>query len=216
MTFQTKQRLPDPHGMIAQVRARLNKKCAVRQSQFCDYIISMRMQGIPFRDIEAWLIEQGEIFRISAPTLWRNFKEAKIKVNLTYAEEMIENLGGQINIDLVREMSQNILTQKQRLDKMVRAEDRRRQIPGSENYIDKRIRQEMQAHTEMMAKLHTMLQKAPAEAADIAEQTINKMREQGVKLTPDASAVITDLILNDEIQIGPNELLTSSRPRYQN
>lgn len=210
----TQQRLPDPHGLIARIRARLNKKCAVRVSPFCDYIISMRMQGIPYREIEDWLLEKGEQYRISQATIWRNFKQAKIEVKLTYAEEMLEKMGGVINIDLVREMSQNILTQKTRLDRLVRAEENRRKTPGSENYVDKRIRQEMQMMNDMLAKLHAMLEKAPADAAAAAEEEIRRMDQQGVGLTEEAASVLTDMILNNEIMVGAHDLLPATKTRH--
>jgi hypothetical protein len=68
------QKLPDPHGMIARVRARLPKNCSVRLSKYCDHIIAMRMQGLPFHQIETWLTEQGEAQRIPATTIWRNLQ----------------------------------------------------------------------------------------------------------------------------------------------
>lgn len=210
----TQQRLPDPHGLIGRIRARLNKKCAIRVSPFCDYIISMRMQGIPFRDIEAWLIEQGDQYRISAATIWRNFKQSKIEVKLTYAEEMLEKMGGVINLDLVREMSQNIITQKQRVDRLVRGEENRRKQAGSENYVDKRIRQEMQLMNDMIAKLHSMLEKAPGDAAAAAEEELRRMDQAGIGITEDAASLLTDMILNNEISVGAHDLLGSTKTRH--
>lgn len=212
------QRLPDPHGLIARIRTRLNKKCGVRQSPFCDVIISMRMQGVPFRDIEAWLIEQGPHFRISAPTLCKNFKTAKMEVKLTYAEEMLERMGGVINLDLVREASQNIITQKERVDRLVRRE-RVIQTEGTGDgpnpaYLDKRIRGEMDLLNTMIRQLHYMLEKTPDAVRREAKETLNAMENQDLKLTDDAAKVITDMIINDELLVGPSELLPSGQTRH--
>jgi hypothetical protein len=212
MSSIKRQVLPDPHGMIARVRARLNKKCAIRQSPFCDVIISMRLQAIPFRDIEKWLIEQGQEYRISSPTIFRNFKQSKIQVNLTWAEEMLENLGGQVNIDIIREMSQNIYMQKQRVDALVRVEQEKRK--SNPAFSDKRIRQELTIQNDMLTKLHAMLVKIPGEATNKMEEDIKKMEKEGIGLTEDAAHVLTDLIINGDIVIGLNDLLPSPTTRH--
>lgn len=206
------QRLPDPHGLIARIRSRLNKKCAVRVSPFCDVIISMRMQGVPFRDIEAFLIEQGSEYRIAAPTICKNFKATRMEVKLTYAEEMLEKMGGAINLDLVREMSQNIITQKERVDRLVRRE-KTIQIKGlngqqpNPGYLDKRVHREMDLLNGMISRLHTILEKAPEEVRRENEEAVRNMQGQGLTLTDDAAKVITDMIINGELMVGPSELL---------
>lgn len=208
-----KQKLPDPLNLIGRIRARLNPKCAVRQSPFCDYIISMRMQGVPFREIEEWLISKGKRFRISAPTLCKNFKNTKIKVNLTYAEEMLENAGGVIKLDLVREMSQNIITQKQRVDRLVRREAEIQQGIGGHfqearpAYSDKRIRGEMEMMNGMIAKLDSMLKALPEEEARAAEERAKKMENQKISMSEDAESVLTDMILGGELALGPLDML---------
>ena len=140
-------KLADPHGMIARIRRSLNPNCAVRLSPYCDVLISMRMQNIPYLQMEKFLIEQGkeknENYRISAPTLYRNFMKTKLNIELPYAEELAERWGGRIDLDLVRELSGQILIQRQRVDKLVRREQQmQRKTPG---YHDKRIRAEQDA-----------------------------------------------------------------------
>lgn len=203
---QVRHKIPDPSGIIAKIRARLNPKCGIRLSPYCDVIISMRLQAVPFRDIEAWLMKQGDQFRLSAPTIFRNFKQAKVPVKLTYAEEMLGNLGGQVELDLVRELSQNIWTQKERIDMLVRAEKRKREATGSEGYVDKRIRAEMAVHNDMMSKLHTILSNAPKNAQTAEDLEVRKMEGQ-VFFTDDALSVLRDMILGGEIQVGPNDIL---------
>ena len=162
MTRQV-QRLPDPHGMIARIKARMNRNCAVRISPYCEVIVSMRMQGINFRSIEEWLIEQGPEHRISAATLCRNLKQSKMVVELNKAEELAEQWGGRIDLDLVREISGQILLQRKRVDKL-QVREEKRQAGGEINYLDKRIRQERALLVEMVKTLFSMM-KTPLEAA---------------------------------------------------
>jgi len=212
MATVKRQVLPDPHGLIGRVRSRLNKACAIRQSPFCDVIISMRLQAIPYRDIEKWLIEQGQEYRISAPTIFRNLKETKVQVNLSWAEEMIEKMGGTVTIDIIREMSQNIYTQKQRVDTLVRNEKEKQKVNPA--YSDKRVRQEMVVQNDMLTKLHAMLAKVPGSAVDKMEEDIKKLEQNGIGLTQDASDVLTDLIINGDIVIGVNDLLPPPSARH--
>lgn len=209
-----RQRVPDPHGLIANVRARLNKKCAVRISPFCDYIIAMRMQGVPYKDVERWLVEQGQEYRISAATIWRNLKRTKMHVRLTRIEEKLEAHGSVINLDIIREMSQNILVQKERIDQMVRTEAERRKQPNFENYIDKRIRQEMALMTDMVSKLHNMSRNTGEEALEEIKKALAEMDEPESNVTADAAALIVDLILNDEISVGAEFLVPGSNTRH--
>jgi hypothetical protein len=196
-------RLVDPTGIIKRTRARLNKQCAVFKSPYCDYVISMAMQGVPYRDIEKWLIEQGEEHRISAPTIWRNLNQTGLQVNLTRAEEKLQKYGEVLNLDLIREMSQNIVTQKERVDRLVRGEEERRKQKGSENYADRRVHQEMALLHTMTKDLHTMLQRVPEDAVAAAEQELRKLESGAINLSADAASVLQDMILNNEITIGP-------------
>lgn len=207
--MQPKQKLPDPLGMIARVRNKLNPACAVRKSPFCDYIISMRMQSVPYREIEAWLIEQGSEYRISSPTVFKNFKKVKLETRLTYAEEMLEKAGGFIKLDLVRELSQNIITQKARVDRLVRGEEKRREQQNYENYVDRRIRGEMELLNRMCRDLDDMLRKVPDEVARQNAEALKKMDDQGIPMSEDAQRVLADLILKGEIALSPSDLLTA-------
>jgi len=204
-----KFRLPDPLGMIDRIKRRLNKKCAVRISPYCDYIISMKMQKVPDREIEEWLIQQGgKEARISAVTIWRNFKSVKLDVKLTYAEEMLDKTGGFVNLNLIREQSQVILVQKERVDHLVRMErQRQEQSPG---YTDKRLRFEMELFTMMMKELNIMLQRVPEETAAAAKDAMDRLEARGVHVTEDATQVLTDMILNNEITVSADELFAGA------
>jgi hypothetical protein len=198
-------KLADPEGLIARVRSRLNPQCAVRLSPYCDVIIAMRMQGVDFRGIEKWLLQQGDQFRIPPATLHRNLRATKLQVNLTYAEEMLERMGGQVDIDLVTEMSKTVWTQKQRVDLLVRDEQTRRAQPGSESYMDRRIRHELEVYNELLRALHTVLQEAPIKARQAAEAEQQRLDSQGITATKDALVVLRDLILNDELRMGGSD-----------
>ena len=152
------QKLPDPHGMIARIRSRMSKRCAVRVSTFCDIIISMRMQGIPYRQIEAWLIEQGDEHRISAATILRNLTKTKLKVELSYAEELAEKWGERIDLDHARELAGQIIAQRQRVDKMQRLEIERQELNA--RYFDRRLKGERELLSKMIKDI-AMMMKSP-------------------------------------------------------
>lgn len=205
------QKLPDPHGFIRRIKGKLNKRCAVRQSPFCDVIISMRMQGVPFRDIETFLVDQGEGYRISSPTICKNFKQTRMEVKLTYAEEMLEKMGGIINLDLIREASQNIILQKERVDRLVRREEII-QTKGMNDqkanpaYLDRRVKGELELLNNMIRQLHAMLEKTSS-GENVDPEVLNKMEAQELHMTEDVAQVLADMIINDELVVGPVELL---------
>ena len=62
----------DSKGIMARAKARMPVDCAVRKSQYCDEILSLRLQGFSYRKIEEWLREKGRQFAIPAATLCRN------------------------------------------------------------------------------------------------------------------------------------------------
>lgn len=194
--------------MIAAIRARMNPKCAVRESMYCDTIIAMRLQNVPYRDIEDWLMEKGDRHRIAASTICKNLTKIKMKplVKTTYAEEMIERLGGVINVDPIREMQQNIFTQKQRVDHLVRREQEQRKLKNFENYSDKRIVRELTIYQKMLVDLHTVLNKLPEEAlaAMMATKTLS---EKPVQLSPAAEATLVDMLLSGEITMDPERVV---------
>jgi len=215
MNAEPRKKLADPVGMIARIRNKLVKQGAVRRSPFCDYIISMRLQGVPYLDIERWLIQQGPEYRISAPTICKQLNATKLNVDLTYAEKMLEDKGEFVEINLVREMSNNIITQKLRLDQLVKSEQKKRQESGFENYSDRRIRGEMMVMNDLIRNLHEILAKMPAEAAAAAKSAAEDAAKH-LDISPDAEALLVDLIVNDEIKYlgADSELLKAGSPPY--
>lgn len=188
--------LVDPHGMIANVRRRLSKQCAVALSPFCDSIIAMRMQGVPLRDIEKWLIEQGQESRIPASTIFRNLKNVKIDVKLPLAEEIAERWGGAIDIDMARELSGQVLIQRERIDKLVRRElDQQKTNLG---YHDKRIHREQEMLVSLVAQLRQLV-KDPDEALKERQRLDKERHEESMVLTPEALNVIRGLILSGQM-----------------
>lgn len=155
-----RQHLADPLNYIARIRARMPKNCGVRQSEYCDFIISLRMQGYSYYKIRDWLIQRGPEHAISVPTLARHLGRAlkKQEVALTYIEEQAEKWGGRQDLDLAKELASQILTQKDRIDAMVRAEkDRQKESP---RYVNGHIRREMETmskYMELAVSLQRML-----------------------------------------------------------
>jgi hypothetical protein len=207
-------RLVDPQGMITRIRAKLNPKCAVRLSPYCDVIISMRMQGVELRQIEKWLIEQGDQFRIPANTIHRCLQRTNLPVKLTYAEEMLEKLGGQVDVNLVNEMSKNVWIQKQRVDQMVRDEQTRRAQPNNETYTDRRVRHELEVYNMLLQALHTVLQEAPVKAQQAAKAEQQRLDSQGIAASKDALVVLRDLILNNELVLGGSDVIPPSPTKH--
>jgi len=194
------QKLPDPQGMIARVRGRMSKNCAVRLSIYCDIIISMRMQGIAYRQIEAWLIEQGDEYRISSATILRNLKKTKLQVELPYAEEMAERWGERIDLDYARELAGQVVAQRQRVDKMQRHEIDY-QTNKNPRYFDKRLKPERELLTTMIKTLAAMM-KTPLEAAQEALGAQALMGAIGFQMSEDAKGILKDLLISGELKYG--------------
>lgn len=193
------QKLPDPHGMIARVKGRMSKNCSVRISLYCDIIISMRMQGIPYRQIEAWLIDQGDEHRISASTLYRNLTKTKLKVDLPYAEELAEKWGERIDLDHARELAGQIIAQRKRVDKLQRLEEELQK--HNQRYFDRRLKPERELLMNMIKTMAAMM-KSPLEAAQEAMEAGALMGAIGFSMTEDATTVLKDMLLSGELQYG--------------
>lgn len=201
MTTQI-QKLPDPHGMISRIKSRLPRNCAVARSPYCEVIISMRMQGIDFRSIEKWLIEQGDEFRISSPTICKNLLRTKLSVELPYAEELAEKWGGRIDLDLARELAGQVIAQRKRVDLMQRQEEEKQK--HNKRFFDKRLRQERDTLVEMTKTLHSMM-KSPLDAANEALAASGLLTGLNLSLSADATAVLKDLLLSGEMQFGETD-----------
>lgn len=202
---------PDPQGMIARVRSRLPKDCSVRKSSYCDHIIAQRLQGIPYHAIEKWLSEKGKESRISAATIWRNFKATKIRITLPYAEELAEQWGGTIDMDLARELTRQVLTQRQRVDHMVVQEAvKRRTAPL---YTNKYIRAEMETLNNLIANLSKMM-KNPVEAADERIKAAGMLKKVvgDMDMTEEAEASLVEMILSGALTLGGTDEGSPSKP----
>jgi len=193
------QKLPDPLGIIKRIKARLSVNCAVKKSPFCEIIISMRLQGIDYRSIEKWLIDQGEEYRISSPTIFRNLKNTKLEVTLPYAEELAEKWGGRIDLDHIRELSGQVLAQRKRLDRLQRREEEHQ--VDRPHYFDRRIRQERELLTNMIKALGSLI-KSPLELADEARAAEAYSALNTLKLSDDAVAVLKDMLISGELSYG--------------
>lgn len=193
------QPLPDPAGMISRIKSRLAMNCAVKNSPFCEVIISMRMQGVDYRAIEKFLRDQGEEHRISSVTIWRNLKGTKLKVELPYAEELAEKWGGRIDIDLARELTGQILAQRNRVDDLQRKEIETQKLKP--HFHDKRIVKERMALADLVKSLHSMM-KSPLEAANEAIAASEMNRATQPNLTAEGEAAIRELILSGQLRLG--------------
>lgn len=191
-------------GMIARIRSRMSPNCAVRLSPYCDVIISMRMQGVPYRDIESWLVKQGEEHRVSAPTIWRNFKQTKLQVELPYAEELAERWGGRIDLDVVRELAGQIISQRKRIDRLLRLEEEKQKT--SLGYHDKRIRGERETMVMMLRSLQAMMA-SPEEAAKEGMRADQMARPLEIAdMSEDVLSLLRDALLSGELKISEPDL----------
>lgn len=193
-------KLPDPHGMISRIRSRLPVNCSIRKSPFCDHIIGMRLQGISYHQIEDFLIEQGKEFRIPSSTIWRNFEATKLKIEIPYGEELKERWGGQFDLDMAKELGNQILVQRQRINQMVRHEqDRKAANPG---FYNKAIRAEMETMNSLVRNLREMM-KSPEEAVRerVEADRLNAAASPDFEVQDDAAKFLTDLILKGEVSV---------------
>jgi hypothetical protein len=105
-------------------------------------------------------------------------------------------------------MAGQILTQKKRIDTMVRSESERRKKVGSENYADKRIRAEMDTMAAMVKTLHSMM-KNPLEAADEALRATNSLANAlKLNISDAAEKSLTEMILTGNIKVGGEDDIT--------
>ncbi len=191
ITTATAGRFPDPGGMIARARASLKPNCQVRKSPYCDQIIAMRMQAVSYRDIETFLGDQGTQYTIPSATIHRNFKSCKLAVSLTKAEEMAEQWGGGIDLDLVREMMDQALIQKKRIDHLVRHEGKKQlKDPG---YSDRRIGNEMLIFQNLVKVVEPFLQTPDEGLASLHNGDVT------IELNEDAEALIVSMLLNGDM-----------------
>lgn len=204
-------KLPDPQGMISRIKAKLPRNCSVRKSPFCEHIIGMRMQGISYHSISAFLLSQGEQYRIPATTIWRNIEATKLKIELPYAEELKERWGGSIDLSAAVEIANQILVQRGRIDKMVRYEESRREkTPG---FYNKSIRAEMETLNNMVRTYQAMMED-PRDAVKKrveADQALNWGVPEAT-LEGETAAVLTDMILRDELKIGEPNAVGQNKP----
>jgi hypothetical protein len=195
-------RLPDPQGMIARIKRRLKPNCSVAVSPYCETLIAMRMQSVAFLEMEKWLVQRGPEFRIPSATLCRNFKDAKAVIDMPLAEELAEQWGGSFDFNTTRMLAGQILIQRKRVDRMVRNEQKRQE--ESPNYMDRRIRAEMETLT-IMTKNYNQMLKSPVEAARDMEEIEEKASQQEVSLSPEALEAVTGMILSGKIKVGKGE-----------
>lgn len=196
------ERLPDPHGFITRIKAKLKPNCSVRTSPYCDVIIAMRMQGIPFDRIKEWLEERGAEYSIPASTIHRNLKETDLVIELPYAEEVASKWGQRIDMDPVRELLGQSLVQRRRIDSLVRAEEAEKKT--NPRYHDKRIRGEMEVFDKMVRTLHVLSNKTMAHLiGSMGEQAKeDEVKANSLTMSSDAMKLISEMILDGELTMG--------------
>ena len=120
-------------------------------------------------------------------------------VELPLAEELAERWGGNIDLDLARELSGQIVLQRTRLDKMHRGELEMQK--SNTRYFDKRIGPEQERLESLIKTLHSMM-KSPLEAAKERTAADAEAGSRDLKLSDDAGKLLTQLILDGEISLG--------------
>lgn len=196
----------DSEGRIAKIKARMARDCAVRKSKYCDHIIALRMAGRSFYKIKDWLYDQDPEAIISVPTLSRNLKKAfrAEDAHLDFAQELAEKWGGDLSVDLERELEAQILTQRRRIDVQVRAEAQRQATrPG---YRNATLRQEMETLATLLdqyTRLKGIGQSRPNSSIspDIPMQNQPKVEPGTPVLDQQSSAALVDMILTGKIKV---------------
>lgn len=196
--------LADPHGIIAKIRARMSRDCAVRRSPYCDHVIAKRLQGISYTKIRDWLWDQNPDLAIPVPTLARNLAKAvKLsEMDQSVAEQIAEMWGGSLEFDLERTIAGQALVQRQRIDDMVKAEKERKKVKSG--YMNPRIRQEMETLSSLLAQLERIKGARDKEEAGKEILTGKEVEESEIgKITmdKDGEQALTELILQGRLKI---------------
>ena len=169
----------DPYGTIKHVRDQLPKGSKVRKSKYCDLIIAWRMQSYTLQEIQAELAKREE--EISLGALSTAFKGVQFTEEIRYTTELAEKMGGQLELDHVKELAHTIFLQTRRVGQMVRDEaishapNPLTGAPATKRY-NNNIRREMEVLAHMIAQYHAIL-KTPVEMAEemvAAEQVLTE------------------------------------------
>jgi len=129
----------DAEKKIQAIVNSLPRRGSVRTSPYCADVISMRLRGHTYREIEDWLASKGEEYRIPAGTLNRVFLNTPIAESEFIWITEIESRGGSLELDLSGELKKQIYLQRLRINTLAKREiNKRVQIP---DYVDKRIQQ---------------------------------------------------------------------------
>lgn len=184
---------PDPLGKIQRTRDALHSRSAVRRSKYCDFIITLRLQGNTYREIEAKLKEFGPEHRISAPTIWRNLAAAGV-VDEAEQATRIDEFGGNLDFDPVAELRKQIYIQKTRISYLLGQERARRLASPKSPFHDPRIRDEMAALTSMMRTLREM--------TTSPDMTPDPKKFGAVKLPKDAEDLIIAALMKKHVPTG--------------
>jgi hypothetical protein len=203
------QELPDPQGFIKKIRDSLKPECAVARSPFCDHIISQRMQKVPFKRIEEWLSNQGngdENFRITASSLCKNFKDTRLSVSLSYAEDLIDRSGGSVHLDCVYELAMSVITQKRRVDSLTRSEksvQESQDLKDHQNriYLDERIKSEYELLLKMMSQFGKLTEKLPEEVLKERHSKLEELERGSLAMSPSVVKSLSDMIVSGDISL---------------
>lgn len=152
----------DPVGLLAKIRAQLNRKGAVRLSLYCNQIIAARMKGFSCEAIEKALIERGA--RIPARTLLRNLHPTGLAELIPMAVQIEETTGGGEQIGMVEKLRRQISIQDRRIELLLKKEEEKRR--GNPDYIDKRIKWEMETMINMMRLMKEIQEVSPQKPED--------------------------------------------------
>jgi hypothetical protein len=197
-----RDKIPDPQGMISKIRSKMPPNCSVRKSPYCDMIIAQRLQGVPYRSIKQFLDGQGMQHSIPVATIARNLDCAKEAIELPYAEELAERWGGSIDLDAIRMLAGQILLQRRRIDKMVKAEVEKQKTNA--NFFDKRIRAEMETFQNQLKSYQSQL-KDPILAARERYQADGIVQASELTLTAEGEKQLTDLVLSGQLRLGDGD-----------
>jgi len=143
---------PDPQQILTAIKQKLKAGCSVRDSKFVDLILSRRLNGCTFREIEEELTAKGLEYRIPASTIWRNMTEAGAGGTDFEWTALIDMWGGEKEIDIQGELKNQAFMQKYRINALVKREREKKKL--TPEYMDRRIREEMETLVLMLKTLH--------------------------------------------------------------
>lgn len=202
---------PEKNDLIATLKSQLRNKSAVKESPFCNELISMRLQGSTYNQLSEFTASKG--VRIPITTIRRDLMNV-VKPQLTMTEEAMERWGGELTINTKRELSLQIRMQKLRIDDMHREEKKRQKEKNNPYYLIPEIKGEVLVLNTLLAHLTTIEHRERELSVEEAKKPIN-VSEYTLKMTEDGRAVFREMFLTGEVALVPTDMSRIDEPEVK-